>query len=64
MRLEHGRENAELKKNRHRWRFLRICWDSLCFRLRAPAFTQPPLGREPKVKKAGKENEAMHRNIP
>ncbi|MBB3223545.1 hypothetical protein [Pseudoduganella umbonata] len=38
--------------------------DSLAFRLRAPAFTQPPGGREPKVKKAGKENEAVHENDP
>ncbi|QBE62812.1 hypothetical protein [Pseudoduganella lutea] len=38
--------------------------DSSASRLRAPAFTQPPGGREPKVKKAGKENEAVHGTNP
>jgi hypothetical protein len=53
-----------VKKNRHRWRFLVSAGLVRYFCLRAPAFTQPPGGREPKVKKAGKENEAVHGTGP
>jgi hypothetical protein len=61
MRRDHGLENAGKKKPPSLAVYSYLL-DSFAFRLRAPAFTQPPGGREPKVEKAGKENKAVHGN--